>query len=331
MFKKKEQLNIGIDIGSAFIKAVAIDRSKATPELVAFSHEPIAEDKVVALKKIISNLELSNTSVATSVSGPSTVARIVEMPKMNDKELKGAIKFEAEKYMPYKLDDVITDCVKIEDLPNGKISILLIAAKKSIIENRIALLSEAGLTPRIIDIDSFAIMNAFLNSQGTQGEDTPCALIDIGAKTTNINIIKDEQSYLVRDIQLSGKDVTEAMAEKLNLKFHEAEALKINPGERKNEVTTIVKNIFYNLVNEIKLSFDFYESRYGKNVAKVYISGGSANLEALLPFFQEIFAINAVIWDPFNNINMGTKIDQAAFNAKGASFAVAVGLGLREG
>ncbi len=329
LFKKKEQLNVGIDIGVAFLKAVAIDKSKTPPELTAFSYQPLTKDIIAAVKKATTKLGISNISVSTSISGPSVIVRIVEMPSMSERELKSAVKFEAEKYIPYKLDEVITDFVKLEELSGGKISVLLVAAKKSVVNNRIELLSGAGLTLRAIDIDSFAIMNAFLNSQ-KESEDITCALIDIGAKITNINIVKGEQSYLTRDIQIAGNDITVAIAEKLNLEKDKAETLKINPADRKNEIAPIIKGVFYNLLNEIRLSFDFYENRYGKNVQKVYVSGGSSRLEGISDFMKDIISGDIVFWDPFSNINMGPKVDTAVLEPIKSSFAVAVGLGLRE-
>ncbi|UCH12110.1 MAG: type IV pilus assembly protein PilM [Candidatus Omnitrophota bacterium] len=329
LFRKKEQLNVGVDIGATFIKAVAIDKSKTPPELTAFSYEPLTKDTTASVKKAITKLGISNISVNTSISGPSVIVRIVEMPGMSERELKSAVKFEAERYIPYKLDEVITDFVKLEELTGGKISVLLVAAKKSVINNRIELLSGAGLTLRAIDIDSFAIMNAFLNSQ-KESKDITCALIDIGAKITNINIVSGEQSYLTRDIQIAGDDITVAIAEKLNLKKNKAETLKVNPVEQKNERAPIIKDAFYNLLNEIRLSFDFYENRYGKNVQKIYVSGGSSRLEGISDFIKDILSGDIVFWDPFNNINMSPKIDTAALEPIKASFAVAVGLGLRE-
>ncbi len=329
LFKKKEQLNVGIDIGAGFIKAVAIDKSKTPPEMTAFSYEPLRKDATAAVKKAVTKLGISNISVNTSISGPSVIVRIVEMPSMTERELKSAVKFEAEKYIPYKLDEVITDFVKIEELSGEKISVLLVAAKKSVVNNRIELLSGAGLTLRGIDIDSFAVMNAFLNSQ-KESKDITCALIDIGAKITNINIVKGEQSYLTRDIQIAGNDITVAIAEKLNLEKGKAEALKINPADQKNEIAPIIKGVFYDLLNEIRLSFDFYENRYGKNVQKVYVSGGSSRLEGISDFIKDMISGDTIFWDPFNNINMGPKVDAAALEPIKSSFAVAAGLGLRE-
>lgn len=332
LFKKKQRvkLNVGIDIGSAFIKAVVIDKGKIAPKLAAFSYQPATEDKIGSVKKIMSQFQISDISVNTSISGPSTIVRVIEMPKMTGNELKSAVKFEAEKYMPYKLDEVVTDCVNIEDLDNSKIRVLLVAAKKSTVGERIELLSEAGLTLGIVDIDSFAVMNAFLNSQREKNKDTTYALINIGAKTTNINIIRGEKTYLVRDIQIAGNDVTQAIADRLNIEKGKAETLKINPADLKNEIEPIVKSIFYNLSNEIRLSFDFYENHYGKNVQKVYISGGSSGLEGISTLLKDIFIGDVISWDPFNGIEISEKVDTAALKPIRSSFAVAVGLGLRD-
>ncbi len=293
MFKKRQQINIGIDVGSAFIKAVAIDKSKTPYELVSFFSEPLNNNKAGSIKKAAAALAVPGANINTSVCGQQTTARLIEMPKMTERELKSAVKFEAEKYIPYKTEDVITDCIKIEDLPGGKLSVLLAAAKKSIINERINLFSEAGIELSAIDIDSLAVMNAFLNSQGQTDKETAYALINAGAKTININIARGEQTYLLRDIQAEGNDMSQALA-------------------------------------EIRFSFDFYENHYGKTIQKVFISGGNIKPGQLDEGLKEVFGGDVVFWDPFNNIKMGAKVKQQELDPIKGTFAVAVGLGLRE-
>ncbi|MFH0731898.1 MAG: type IV pilus assembly protein PilM [Candidatus Omnitrophota bacterium] len=330
LLKKKRQLNLGIDMASAFIKAVVIDTSKPKPELISFAYEPVGTDKTSALKRAINQLKLTNTEAVTSISGPSVAVRIIEMPPMNDGELKSAVAFEAEKYIPYKLDDVITDCARIENLPNGKISVLLVAAKKSTVTDAIQLLSSAGVTLRAVDVDSFAAMRTLLNSEKIE-EGTTCALIDIGASLTNVNIIRNGISYIARDIQIGGNNITTAIAERLNLKQEAAEAAKIKPGELLNEITPIVKGVLINLLDEIRLSFDFYENRFGKNIQKVFISGGSSVLSVGLDnLLKEIFSGEVLFLDPFNNLDISPEINKQALEPLKPFFAVAVGLALRE-
>lgn len=332
LLKKKSQTSIGIDIGTAFIKAVVIDKSKDVPKLTAFSYEPTQEDKVTSVKKAISKLKIqvpTAANVTTSISGPSTVVRIVEMPNMTDNELKSAFKYEAEKCIPYKLDEVVTDYIKIEKLAGEKIRVLLVAAKKSVVNNRIELLSKAGLPPNIIDVDSFAVMNAFLNFEGENADKATCALINIGAAVTNLNIIRGQQSYLTRDIQIAGDDITKAIAGKLNLEKDKAEALKTNPGNSKSDVELITKSAVFSLLDEIRLSFDFYENHCGESIQKIYMSGGSSRLEGLNDLIKDISAADIVYWDPFTNIDIDSNVDAAALRPMKSSFAVAVGLGLR--
>ncbi len=330
MLKKRQQISIGVDVGSAFIKAVAIDKSKIIPELISYAFEPAADNKTDALKKAVSSLGFTGIGINTSMAGPAIAVRVVEMPKMTERELKGAVRFEAEKYIPYKIDEVITDCVKLEDLPSGKISILLVAAKKSIISERVSLFQDAGYTLNAVDVDSLAIMNAFLKSRQGKDLESTYALINIGAKITNLNIIRGQQTYLARDIQIAGDKITQQIARSLVLKNEEAEALKLNPAERKNDIIAIIKDALFDFVNELRFSFDFYESHYGKNIQHIYISGGSAKIEGLSAMLSEIFNGDVLCWDPFNNIKISAKVNEKTLEPIRPSFAVAIGLALRE-
>lgn len=329
MFAKKEKVYIGIDVGTSFIKAVAVDRSKPKPQLVSIVHQPFSEGKSNLIKKAISDLGFSSISIATSISGPSTIIRLVEMPQMTEKELKGAARFEAEKYIPYELDEVVTDSIKVENLPNGKMSVLLVAAKKSTVENRIKLFANAGLSLQAIDIDAFAIMNAFLRSEAEKDKDSVCTLVNFGAKSTNINIIKGSMSYLVRDVQMGGNDITSAIADRLSVRKDEAENLKKNPEKRKGDIEPITKSVLFNLLNELRFSFDFYENHYGKSIQKVYISGGSCKLEAISPLLKDVFSGEVLLWDPFKGLDINEKVNKSDLKSLNHSFAIAVGLALR--
>lgn len=329
--KTAKSIQAGIDIGSAFIKAAVIDKTKTSPQLAAFSCEPLGEDKVASLKNAVAKSGIANIPVNTSISGPSTIVRIIEMPNMSEKELKNAVKFEAEKYIPYKIDEVISDCVKIGESAKGKITVMLAAVKKSVISDRMELFQKAGLTLNAIDVDSFAVLNAFLNTREEKQPDAAFALVNIGSKITNIGVIDKDQPHVVRDIQIAGSDITDALCDRLSVDRKKAEELKAGPGEFKDETTSIIKSVFLNLVNEIRISLDYYENHYGKNVQKIYLSGGSAKIYGIADFIKDVFSGDVIAWDPFKNIGLDSKIDRKALEPIKSSFAVAVGLALREG
>ena len=164
LFKKEESVQVAIDVGSHCVKALAVSHGKAAPLLLNFSIKPIGDNVIESIKQAHAELRCAKTKVVVSVSGPTVIARYIDIPSMNDEELAGAIRFEAEKVIPYNINDVQLDFTKIEDLEGNKMRIVMVAAKKDLIDSQINMLREAGLEPVIFDVDSFAITNAFISS-----------------------------------------------------------------------------------------------------------------------------------------------------------------------
>lgn len=327
----KERFSAGLDIGSQFIKVVKLRLAKDATELCGFSIEPAQFNLAEALKNIKQALGIEAVNI--SLGGPSTLLRDVSFPRMNQAELKQALKFEAEKHIPFSLAEVNLDShILKEDLPASKMLVLLAAAKKDLVNQRLSLLEEAGLKAGVIDLDSLALINAFncAYSSGEPLEQKTVALLNIGAGITNLNILEEGVLRLSRDIHLGGKNFTQKIADTLNLDFRAAEELKINPeAESADKIRAAVESALANLINEIRVSFDYYESQGASSVAKIFLSGGSSRLAGLDKMLANLLGIEAEYWDPLRQITLSAKIDPAQVKASCAQLAVAVGLALR--
>jgi len=342
LFGKQKRI-LGLDIGSSEVKAIELTRGGDGLSISAYAATKVnSPDEVkFAIKEVLRKGGFKTKRVVTSVSGRSVIVRYVTMLQMSREDLQSAIRYEADKYIPFEVEEVVLDCQILEEnVGKGEgdqqeMKVLLVAVKRSLIEEHVLLLRECGLQPAIIDVDAFALGNAFelrtLNThREKEYEDKVIALIDIGANKTNINIMKGKTSYFTREVYLAGNDFTEAIARRLGIEEAEAETLKCDPRDRVGEVEECILPTLDDLGNEIQLSFDYFENQFDKEVEEVYISGGSSKLPGLARTFEANFDKHIVFWDPLENLPArADKLDEKSLRQRSGQLAVTVGLASR--
>ena len=327
----KGKFSIGLDIGTQSIKCVKLKINGTDTELVAFDLEESLFDPTETLKKI--KHEQDADLVNISFCGSATVIRYINFLKMNKSELKQALKFEAQKHIPFSLNEVNLDAEILKDnLPENKMLVLIAAVKKELIQQRLKILENADLRPNVIDIDSLALANAFnFNYPKTDvPENKSACLLNIGASISNVNIINNGIPVLSRDIHSGGANFTKKLMDIFNIDFKEAEKLKINPdADNANKVKAAVENVLTNLAAEIRTSFDYYESQNTSNVVKIFLGGGAGKIPGLKEMLAGCLGIPVELWDPFKEIKISDKLDSQKLNQAAGQFNVAVGLALR--
>jgi type IV pilus assembly protein PilM len=337
MFGRSKRV-LALDIGSSEIKALEVMDTGSGVALTGFQSTKIGSqnETIFAVKELLRKGAFKTKRCVTAVSGRSVIVRYVTMAQMPVEDLRQAIKFEADKYIPFEVDEVIMDTQILEDSVGegaAEMKVLLVAVRKSLVEEHLALLNDAGLQPTVIDVDAFALGNAFearARAQGGLAPEKVVALIDIGANKTNINILKGKTSYFTREVYLAGNDFTEAVSRKFNLDTQEAERLKCEPGDQSSEVEEAILPTLDDLGNEIQLSFDYFENQFDRVVEEVYISGGSARLPGLQRAFEGAFEKSVVFWNPLESIDIRTdRVDMKQLNQYAGQLAVGVGLASR--
>lgn len=297
----KERFSVGLDIGSAAIKLVKLRFFKDAVELCGFALQPNSGDLTAALKEIRQSQEV--TKVNLSVSGPAAIVRYVNFPKMSAEELKQALKFEAQKHLPFSIEEVNFDSFILKDnLTENKILVLLAAVKKELINQRLKLIAEAGLKADTIDLDAVALVNAFNFNYPQLSDDLSdksIALLNIGAELSNLSILEAGSPRLSRDIHLQ-------------------------------KVAEVSELALSNLATETRVSFDYYESQSALSVAKIFLSGGGSQISGLKDMLANQLGIEVEFWDPFKKINVSGGLDADKIKASSAQLAVAVGLALRQ-
>ncbi|MCG2714204.1 MAG: type IV pilus assembly protein PilM [Candidatus Omnitrophica bacterium] len=348
----KDKFSIGLDIGTQSIKAVKLKISGNSVELVAFDVEESQLDPIEVLKKIkhAQNADLVNISFC----GSSTVIRYVNFLRMSKSELRQALKFEAQKHIPFSLEEVNLDAEILKDnLPDDKMLVLIAALKKEFIRERLKSLEGAGLRPNIVDIDSLALINAFnFNYPKVEIlESKSICLLNIGATISNVNIIDNAAPRLSRDIHFGGANFTKKLMDIFSIDFKAAEELKLNSegdglpsdpayggadrqshkpeGERVDKVKATVESVLTNLAVEIRTSFDYYESQNNSSVVKIFLSGGGSKITGFKEMLVSSLGIEVEFWDPFKQIKINDQLDAVKLNQIVSLFNIAVGLALR--
>ncbi|MFH1782659.1 MAG: type IV pilus assembly protein PilM [Candidatus Omnitrophota bacterium] len=322
---------VGIDIGKHSIKLVEIEERKKDVELTKCGIIRVAnKDIKTALKNLILAQDITAKRINVSLAGLSVIVRYIEMPAMKKEELKSSIKFEAEKYIPFNLKDSIIDCAMLDKTASGQQRVILVAVKRNEVEELIALFKDTGLNMNIIDIDSFAFLNSFqrLNIEGV--ENKTYALLNIGEKLSNMNIITNGNAFFTRDILWGGSDLTNRIKDTMGTNLEEAEEIKENGIDRKDEIEEILSPVLERLSLQIRMSFDYFESQFGKTVDTIYLSGGTSYLFNIVDFFKDSLGIETLMWNPFEGINIQESVNEMAIERTPSLFAVAVGLALRK-
>ena len=328
---------VGVDIGTSAIKIVEVESSAEKSLLTRIGIKPLPDSsrKTVteSLRSLIDEIKISSKDVNISVSGPSVIVRFVTMPKMKDAELQSAIKFEAEKYIPFAISDCVVDyqILKKNEREN-KLDMLLVAVKKELIMERIAIVEDGGLSVNCVDVDTFALANIFLQNFSAQEQDKAAALLNIGSSMTNVSIVRGGTLCFSRDVAIGGADFTTAISKGLGIDAASAEKIKISSGTKLQEVINATKIMAGNLVDEMRLSFSYYENKSGRGVDELYISGGGSGMAGLDTAFHEAFESKPTFWNPLQFLGIPKTSESAHLHlaeSMNRSFAVAAGLAIR--
>lgn len=333
--KHGSKKKLGLDIGSFAVKAVEV--SSAGVDKIAISGFGMRnisglsrQETAGSIKEMLLRSGITAAEAVISVSGASVIERFISLPKMDEEALKGAIKFEAEKFIPFDINECVIDHKTLgKDERENKINVLLVAVKKDYLMSRIKIAEESGLGVRVVDVDVFAISNAFLRCLKNPLEKT-VAVVNMGASLTNISILRGESIYFARDLAVGGNDFNAAMSNMLGLDGKAAEELKLSPGDRVQDVIGCAKPVLGNLLDEVKLSFSYYENQTGKSIDEIYVSGGGSNIPGLADAFLENFGSKPSAWNPMQFAEIPVSgPEKDVLEKTGNSFGVAMGLALR--
>jgi len=345
LFGKKYNL-VGLDIGSCTFKVGEIVDSKKGRSLKNFTmldippgvieEGTIREPEIAAqkIRELFKTAGIKEQNVAISVGGFSIIVKNITVQTMTEEELQETIKLEAEQYIPFDISDVNLDFQIIgenENNPN-QMNVILVAAKKEMVEDYLHVVQLAGLNPLILDVDAFALQNIF--ELNYEGEEESVALIDIGASKTSLNILKGYSSVFMRDVSLGCFQINQKIMSLVNCSAEEAEDIKFNQKTdkiSKNDLSEITSAVVSDWCAEIRRALDFFYSTYpDEQIKRVILSGGGANIKE----FQELLAVETSTEvetiDPFKNLIIDNKkLDASYLEQVAPQAAICMGLAIR--
>src|SRR3954447_6203806 len=347
MFGKKKSV-AGLDIGSSSIKMVELDGKLNNLNLVSLGFENLPADTIIdgqimelnvvsdVIRSVCTNHDVKSDNVVTGVSGHSVILKNIVLPSMSKEELEESIDWHAEEHIPYDLADVSLD-YQVTNETADSTNVLIAACKKERIDNIKQAIQLAGKSPVVIDVDTFALQNCY-EINYNPSEDDVVTLLNIGASTMNVNIVKGTRSLFTRDITVGGSQFTDVLQRSLGLNFQQAEAVKrgvtdVVDGIEEKSIEPLMNNVTEIVAMEIQKTFDFYRAQSEDNetrVQKILISGGGSKLVGLAQELSERLELPVEVLDPFRNI----KVDKSKFDPDYLSeivpeMAVAVGLAVR--
>lgn len=337
---------VGLDIGSRFLKALQVKETSKGFVVERFGILPIEPELIVdgsildslrvveGIKTLFRQMGTKTKNVTLSVSGHSSVIiKRITLPEMTEEELQESIRFEAEQYIPFDIDDVNLDFHILGSTETaGQMEVLLVAVKKDKINEYVSVVQEAGLIPQIVDVDAFALENAYEINYDIEPEQN-VALINVGASRINLNILKGGVSVFTRDSSIGSNIQTEAIQKELGLTYDEAERLKRGgqvDGVAQEEADAIIQSSSDDIINEITRSLDYFKGTFmHENVHRAMISGGCSLIKGFVPRLTEMTGVEVEVLNPFANIEIDKAVEKELIREAAPQMVVALGLAVR--
>lgn len=337
--------SFGLDIGANSIKAVQLKPEKGRYRLLAFGmtslpaslqSESSADQKAIAeaIKKLLLDIGITVKRAVLALPESQVFSRVIEVPPLSEAELKSAIKWEAEQYIPIPIEEANLDYQIIRTPPKGatgkKMEVFLVAAPKNFVEKYLRILKIADLQPLALETELISICRALV---GQAKEEKHNLVINIGSLSSDLAITRGDQIVHTRSIPTGGNALARAVARDLDLEVSQAEEYKKSYGlgekQLEGKVKAAIKPIFDVVINEIKKAIIFYQEKEKVKLENVLLSGGTAKLPGVVPYLANSLGIGVQIGDPLTNViceetQKTELVDDAPF------YTTAVGLAMKK-
>lgn len=348
LFKRKKPALLGIDISSAAVKLLELSKTGNRYRVESYGVEALPQDAVV--DNNIANIEAVGDAVqaavkksgtklrhaAVAVSGSAVITKVISMPaSLSEEDLEGQIEMEADQYIPYALDEVSLDFEVLGESANNPemVDVLLAASRRENVEDRVAVLDHAGLTASVVDVEAYAMENAFelLADQlpaGSEGQ--TIAVADVGATTTTLNVINSGKIIYTREQGFGGRQLTEEIQRRYGLSYEEAGMAKKHGGLPDNYVTELLDPFKQATVQQIGRSLQFFfGSSSHRSVDHIVLSGGSVSIPGLDGLVEESLGTPAIVINPFMSMSLASRIKPQSLSNDAPAMMIACGLALR--
>jgi type IV pilus assembly protein PilM len=339
----RRKTTVALDIGSGLIKLVAISHGSGEPVLTKVAFTTVVDDAIVegevmdkgivadAIKGLMASAGIKTKQVVTAVGGRDVIIKKIAMDRMKETDAREVIRWEAEQHVPFDMDNVELDFQILDPASDGlQMTVLLVAAKRELVETKLALLADVGLEPSVIDVDAFALHNAFeINHpdamRGVVG------LINIGHETTNVNILDDGVPVLTRDIPIGTRRFREDMQRERGLSADDVERM-LQASETDPALQPFLETRGEELAVGIERAAAFLQSasRSAGGVSRLFTTGGGARIPGLNKVLADRLRLPVQLANPIERLQVADGVfDMMEVDAVAPLLMLPIGLALR--
>lgn len=350
LFRSKKPALIGLDISSTAVKLLELSKvgSKDQYRVESYAVEALPANAVVeksiadinavgeAIRNVVRRSGTKVKHAAVAVSGSAVITKIISMPaELSSQEMETQIQLEADQYIPYSLEEVNMDFEVLG--PSEKnpelVDVLLAASRSENVDDRVAALDLAGLTAEVVDVEAYAMENAFsqiAEQMPDHGEGQTVAVADVGAATTTMNILHNNRVIYTREQNFGGRQLTEEIQRRYGLSYEEAGMAKRQGGLPDNYVPEVLEPFKEAMAQQVSRALQFFFSSSPYNsVDQVVLAGGCSSIPGVDELIEEKLGVPTVVANPFANMSVSSKVKPQALSNDAPSLMIACGLALR--
>jgi len=341
LFGRKRN-TIGLDIGSGFVKVVEVDHSGDQPEVTRVHMRPLLPDAIVegeimdyglvsdAVRGLFADMDIKGAEVVTAVGGHDVIIKKIVMDRMKESDAREVIRWEAEQHVPFDIKSVELDFQILDPTGDGlQMEVLLVAAKRELIDNKVGLLQDAGVEPVVIDVDAFALHNAFEYNYPDQ-QDGIVALVNVGHETTNVSILEDGVPILTRDIPFGSRKIREDLQRERGLTAEQAEDV-VQARETAADLDSFIEASADEVAVGIERASAFLMTREdGNSVGRIFLSGGGARIPGMSQTLARRMDVETEVVNPFERVPVRSGASgEISIDAAAPMLLLPLGLALR--
>jgi len=338
---------VGVDISSTAVKLLQLSETGGRYRVEHYAVEPLPPNAVVekniveveavgeAIKRAMARSGTKLKHGAAAVSGSSVITKIIPMQgDLEEDELEDQVQVEAANYIPYPIDEVSLDFEVLGPVPNNPemIQVLLAASRTENVEIRQTALELGGLTARVVDVEAFAMENAFklVSDQLSVPRDAVVALVDVGATMTTLNVLRNQRSIYTREQIFGGKQLTDEVMRRYGLSYDEAGQAKRQGGLPESYEIEVLEPFKEAMVQQVsRLLQFFYAGSDFNRVDQIVLAGGCASINGIAQLVEEQIGVPTVMANPLANMSLGPKVQAHALAQDAPALMIACGLALR--
>jgi type IV pilus assembly protein PilM len=339
---------VGLDISSTAVKLLELSRSGGGYRVESYAVEPLPPNSVVekniadveavgeAIRRAVKRSRTKAKHAAVAVAGSAVITKVIAMPaSLSETELEAQIELEADQYIPYSLEEVNLDFEVLG--PSEKnpdmMDVLLAASRTENVDVRVAAVELAGLACRIVDVEAFAMENAFgllADQMPDEGHDRTVAVIDVGATMTTLNVLHDRKSIYTREQVFGGKQLTEEIMRRYGLSYEEAGMAKRQGGLPDNYLPEVLEPFKESMAQQVSRSLQFFFSSSQYNsVDHIVLAGGSASISGATELIEDKTGTETSVANPFADMSLAPRLKPQTIANDAPALMIACGLALR--